>query len=470
MSNKLYTYGVILLTLIFLTSCKKSFLEIKPKGRVIASKTSDYDLLLNNLDLIVITGADGQVLPGDEVTVKEPAWSSASLRDKQLFKWDFNIYTPEEDAKETLTPVKGLYMYNKIINEVMESTEGTEAVKKSLQAEAYAGRAWTYFLLINYYGKPYNAATASTDPGFPIIKEADINGGPYTRATVQEVYDLIVSDLTKAIPNLMYTGVPHRSRMSKAAAQGLLAKVYIFMGKFTEAMPLLNESISNLAQSASTAPTLLLNYNTAFPGFPTAPNDQENVYAKVMSNVYLSGSQTLVYLTPEADALYGPTDVRRAKWLTNSFTFPNGLKLVRRGSTTVSFWGIRVPELYLFRAELKARNDDIAGAVSELEFFRANRMPAADAKVPAAAQTNKKALLQFIMEERIREFSVTGYRWFDMRRLWVDPLFGATTYQHKVYDASGVVKETYTLNNINQFVFRIPPKILGENPGMQDNP
>lgn len=452
-----------------MASCKKSFLEIKPKGRVIASKMSDYDLLLNNLDLIVITGADGQVLPGDEVAVKEPAWSGATFRDKQLFKWDFKIYNPDEDAKETLTPVKGLYIYNKIISEVLESTDGTDIEKKSIQAEAYAGRAWTNFLLINYYGKPYDPATAANDPGFPLITEADINGGPYTRATVQQVYDLIISDLKTAIPNLMYVGVPHRSRMSKAAAQGLLAKVYIFMGKYADALPLLNESINNLAQSAPTAQTLLLNYNTAFPGFPTAPNDQENVYAKVMSNTYLSGSQTLVYLTPEAEALYGATDVRRTKWLT-LFTFPNGLKLYKRGNTTVSFWGVRVPELYLFRAEVKARMDDLTGAVSELEFFRGNRMPAADAKVPASAQASKKALLQFIMEERIREFSVTGYRWFDMRRLSVDPLFATTNFQHRVYDANGVVSQTFTLSSINQFVFKIPPKILAENPNMQDNP
>ncbi|TDH20688.1 RagB/SusD family nutrient uptake outer membrane protein [Segetibacter sp. 3557_3] len=466
--RNVYKITLFIGMLAFIISCKKSFLEILPKGRVIASKTSDYDLLLNNLDVIVITGSDGQVLPGDEVTVKEPAWSGASHRDKQLFKWDFNIYTPEEDARETLTPVKGLYLYNKIINEVMEATDGSEAIKKSLQAEAYAGRAWTYFLLINYYGKPYNPATAATDPGFPLMMKADINAGPHTRATVQEIYDLIVSDLTTAIPNLTQVGVPHRSRMSKAAAQGLLAKVYIFMGKYAEALPLLNESISNLSQSA--VPTALYNLNTTNPGFPTAPNDQENVYAKVMTNGYLSGSQSLVFLTPEAEALYGATDMRRTRYLTNSFTFPNGLKLLRRGSTTVSFWGVRVPELHLFRAELLARKDDLAAAVAELEFFRNTRMPAADAKVPLPVQANKLALLQFIMEERIREFSVMGYRWFDMRRLSVDPLFGTINFVHKVYDANGAVKETFTLNNVNQFVFRIPPKILGENPQMKDNP
>jgi starch-binding outer membrane protein, SusD/RagB family len=455
--------GMLLLTAI--ASCKKSFLEIKPKGIVIATKTTDYDLLFNNLDLINIS-SDGQHILGDEVATKDPAYTGASFRDKQLFKWDFNIYTPEEDAKETLSAVKGLYMYNKIIEEVMASTEGSELTKTSLQAEAYAGRAWCNLLLINFYGKPYNAATAATDPGFPLITKADVNGSDYRRASVQQVYDLIVSDLTTAIPGLINTGVPHRVRMSKAAARGLLAKVYIFMGKYAEALPLLNEAISNLAQSTVT--TGFYNFNTSFPGFPTTVNDIENVYAKNMSNVYLNGTQSMVWLTPEAAALYGPTDVRLSKWYANTTTFPNGLKLVRRGATTTSAWGVRVPELYLFRAEVKARAEDLTGAVSDLEFLRQNRMPAADAKVPAAAQTSKMALLTFIMEERIREFAVQGFRWYDMRRLSADPLFPTINYQHRVYDVNGVVKETFTLNKVDQFVFSMPPKIVGENPNINN--
>lgn len=454
--------GVVLL-ITATASCSKSFLEIKPKGIVIASKTSDYDLLLNNLDLINIT-SDAQNILGDEVIMKDPAYSGAAFRDKQLFKWDYNIYTADEDAKETLIPVKGLYIYNKVINEVMTSANGSDATKLSLQAEALAGRAWTNFFLVNIYGKPYNAATAATDPGFPLITKADVNAGDFRRASVQAVYDLIVSDLTTAIPNLQAVGVPFRTRMSKAAAQGLLAKVYIFMGKYADALPLLNESITNLAQS--TVATGLYNFNTAFPGFPTTVTDQENVYSKNMSNTYISGSQTLIWLTPETAALYGSTDVRLSKWYTNTTTMPNGLKLIRRGSTTTSCWGIRVPELYLFRAEVKARAEDLGGAVSDLEFLRQNRMPAADAVVPAAAKASKMALLQFIMEERIREFAVTGYRWFDMRRLSADPLFPAINYQHKVYDATGNIGTTFTLNSVDQFVFSMPPKIVAQNPNI----
>ncbi|OQP58897.1 RagB/SusD family nutrient uptake outer membrane protein [Niastella populi] len=464
--RRIYKYTTIILILAVTASCKKSFLEIKPKGIVIATKTSDYDLLLNNLDLINI-GTNAQHILGDEVVMKDPAWSGASFREKQLFRWDYDIYTPEVDATETLIPVKGLYIYNKIIEEVMTSTEGSETVKRSLQAEALTGRAWTYLLLINYYGKPYNPATAATDPGFPLITKADVNAGDYRRASVQAIYDQIVSDLTTAIPNLINTGVQHRIRVSKATAQGLLAKVYIFMGKYAEALPLLNESISNLGQS--TLSTTFYNFNTTNPGYPTTVNDIENVYSKNMTNGYITASQTLVYITPETAALYGPTDLRFTRYFANSFTFPNGLKLYRRGSTSVSFWGLRVPELYLFRAEVKARDEDLAGAVSDLEYLRKNRMPAADAVVPAAAQASKMALLQFIMEERIREFAVTGYRWFDMRRLSVDPLFGNTiNFKHNVYDATGDIKETFTLTNTDQMAFPIPPKIVGENPNINN--
>lgn len=463
-----YSYKHILLFTILFTaiSCKKSFLEIKPKGKIIATKTSDYDLLLNNQDLFSIN-TNGQIFLGDEVAGVDPFLSGAGFREKQLFSWNYNLYNTDEDAVETLVPSKSIYIYNKVINEVMESTEGSEVNKKSLRAEAYAGRAWTYFLLINYYGKPYNPATAASDPGYPLITEADVNIGDYRRASVQQIYDLIVSDLTTAIPDLVQVGVNARIRMSKAAAQGLLAKVYIFMGKHQEALPLLDESISNLSQSGVS--TVLIDFNTAFPGAPTLVNDLENVYGKLFSNSYTNPTNNLLWLTPEAAALYTPTDVRRMRWY-GTRTFTNGLQLIRRNTSYSSFYGVRVPELYLLRAEVKARLDDLSGAVGELEYFRKRRMPAADAGVPAAAAAEKLPLLQFIMEERIREFAMQGYRWFDMRRLSVDPLFTTPVYKHVAYAESGDVRETYTLSNPDQYVFRIPPKILAENPNMDNNP
>lgn len=470
--NILYkTVGKPALVALLLTtavSCKKSFLEIEPKGIIIAQKTSDYDLLLNNTDL-VIANAGNHALMGDELASVEPRWTGASFAEKKLFQWQTDIYNPGEDAAETLAPSKHMYIYNKIIGEVMSSTEGREDTKKALRAEALAGRAWVNFLWVNYFGKPYNAATAATDPAFTLINDADVNNGPYSHVSVKAMYDQIIADLTAAIPDMASAGVYHRIRMSKTAAQGLLAKVYIFMGRFDDALPLLNESISNLALSTpgTSSATSLLDYNTAFPASaPVAPYDQENVYAKQYSNLWTYSSNRGFWLTPATWALYGPSDVRR-KWFGDSTTMTNGVKLFKRNKQLTTFYGLRVPELYLLRAEVKARKEDYTGAVADLVTLRQKRMPAADAGVPAAATASKLALVQFIMEERIREFSMQGYRWFDMRRLSVDPLFaGAPAVQHIVYDEAGAVKQTFTLKAPDDFVFKISPKLQGENPGL----
>ncbi|GGH62993.1 hypothetical protein HNQ91_002622 [Filimonas zeae] len=460
--------ALVALLLATAVSCKKSFLEIEPKGVIIAQKTSDYDLLLNNTDL-VIANAGNHTLMGDELASVEPRWTGASFADKKLFQWQTDIYTGGDDAAETLNPSKHLYIYNKIIGEVMSSTEGREDTKKALRAEALAGRAWVHFLWVNFFGKPYNAATAATDPAFTLILDSDVNNGPYTKVSVQAMYNQIIADLTAAIPDMASAGVYHRIRMSKAAAQGLLAKVYIFMGRFDEALPLLNESISNLALSTpgTSSGTSLMDYQTLPAGSATvAPYDQENVYAKQYSNTYTGTSNRNFWLSPATMALYGASDMRR-KWFGDSLTMTNGVKMFRRNRQLSAFYGLRVPELYLLRAEVKARKEDLEGAVSDLLTLRQKRIPAADAGVPATAAAAKMPLLQFIMEERIREFSAQGYRWFDMRRLSVDPLFaGMPAYQHVVFDEAGAVKETFTLKPEN-FVFQISPKLLGENPGLK---
>lgn len=465
-----YTKKLVLITLMLTTlgSCKKSFLEILPKGRIIASKTTDYDLMLNNLDLINSNG-DGQVVLGDEIAAVEPAWSTATNKDRQLFKYEADLYAADEDSKETLVPLKALYIYNKIINEVPESTGGSEAAKNSIQAEALCGRAWTYFFLINYFGKPYNAATAGTDLGFPMITEADVTQTSFERVSVQQIYDLMISDLTKAIPNLTNTGVVWRGRMSKSAAKGILAKVYISMGRFAEALPLLNESISEVNGPGAAVTVALYNYNTALPGFPTTVNDTENLYSKSVGNGVVSTANRLYWLTPEAAALYDVDDKRLATNYYANMVFPNGLRLIRRTGTAVTHFGVRLADLYLMRAEVKARLNDLTGAVTDVQFLRQHRLPAAKVAVPTASAGDRVALIRFILDERIREFAAQGYRWYDMRRLSVDPLFTTPTYQHKVYNAAGVVSETYTLKP-DRFVFKFSPKIMGENPALVNNP
>ncbi len=103
------------------------------------------------------------------------------------------------------------------------------------------------------------------------------------------------------------------------------------------------------------------------------------------------------------------------------------------------------------RAECRARTNSLYGANSaeeDLLFLRQRRMPLAS-------------------DERLREYAFSGLRWFDMRRLSVDPLFSSVTYVHTLYFADGTSQD-YPLRP-ERLTFKIPGRILRDNPDMTDN-
>ncbi len=486
MKTNIKKIGTIILSslaILCLHSCKKEFLEVEPKGKLIAQTLDDYNQLLNNLDFLnqvsLPSNGRAEVPMGDEVAAVEPFFSGTSLKAQRLFRRDSVIYEPNENAAEMSVALQNIYTYNTIINEVFSATDGTEQQKKQIQAEAMAGRAWTYFSLINYYGKPYNGTTSATDAGFPIITKADVTEKNFTRASVREVYDFIVNDLTTAIANLPLK-TTHRLRMSRAAAEGLLGKVYMFMANFEGALPLLDAAFTDLTSSAIAV--RLYDYNLAFapggsflpmglfgPRYPLAPDNEEIIYAKQFSNDWTFRFSEFV-ISPQTVTLFDDSDLRLKFYRNTPFPsgdpYPSGM-LRRIGPTSTQF-GVIVPDLYLLRAECKARLDDLAGAKNDVESLRIKRMPAVDAPVPESIASDKVALVTFILEERIREFAMQGYRWFDMRRLSVDPVFNTTiNYTHTLYDTTGSTS-TFALTPA-RFVLKFPQKIIDQNPGMQNN-
>ncbi|MDY0779973.1 RagB/SusD family nutrient uptake outer membrane protein [Tenacibaculum sp. IB213877] len=471
-----FTYKIIVfcLSIVMLNACSEDFIEVIPKGKLIAEYTEDYDKMFFNLTLINLGNTEGQVPLGDEVVAINPYFEGSGLLTQRLFRWEGDLYEEDQNAAELEVLMEQIYIYNKIINEVPTSKGGSESQKMALKAEALAGRAWSYFLLINYYGLPYNASTSSTDLGFPIIEEADLVRTDFKRATVKEVYDFIVNDLITAIPNLS-KNTYHRMRISQDGAKALLGKVYVFMHKFNEASPLLQEALTQVKTgSLGGIEVGLYNYNDEYTA-PLSVDDIENMYAKQIANNWADSSSELV-LSEEAVALYSSTDLRVDELYTttprgNSVSYPNGF-LRRSIGSSQSQIGIRVPELYLLNAEVKCRLNDLPGAVQDLEELRAHRM-SDNSEVSTSIATNQEALLEFIFEERIREFALMGYRWFDMRRLTVDPLIQKdinSFNNHKVYDfEDGSELEAFTLTQ-NRLVFKFPQTIMEQNPNLENNP
>ncbi|MFY0254540.1 RagB/SusD family nutrient uptake outer membrane protein [Chitinophaga sp. 30R24] len=477
-----------------LISCRKSFLEIVPLGNLIATTTNDYDQLMNDVRFYLpgygtYGGWQEPVLMGDEAAALSVYFDQGyppPVLTGRLFRWEDIIYQqgdPVQFSPQFLTLSMGdLYALNKIINEVMGSSGGTTAQKSSIRGEALATRAFINFELINYYAKPYVSATAATDPGFPIIDKADVNAVKFDRGSVQGMYDFIIRDITEAIKVLPIRQVSP-TRMSKAAAEGLLAKVYLFMGRYNDALPLLNAAFSDLAPGG----IRLYDYNLEFaPGGsflpidpvngPNSPgNNRNDMTEAIVSKVFYNASFNPSYptkglvLAPQVAALYDAQDLRLKLYTstgTDGVAQPEGLL---RKYVTYSRFGLQLPELYLLSAECKARLNDLGGAKTDIETLRRHRMPVEAAVVPPAIAGDQTALVKFVIDERTREFAMEGYRWFDMRRLSVDPIFAGLTFTHIFYNADGSTT-VYTLDQSKRLVLQLPLTFIQANPGMQNNP
>jgi hypothetical protein len=492
MTTKLKRYipSIVLLSLVVLCSCQDDFLEIIPKGSQVAVTTADYALLMNAPNLYNHGPAGGLrefVLMGDEVAAEADFFGNQSRPFSPLaFQWADVIFNNNELPLDLQDQTGEIYTLNKVINEVMASQNGTEAEKTSIQAEAKVRRAFVNFLWVNSYGKPYEASSATTDPAFPIITEASIAATTFKRASVQEMYDFIIKDLKEAIAVLPAQNIV-LTRASRASASALLGKVYLFMGRFTDALPYLEAALTDVATSP--IPVHLHDYNVALgPGGSFLPidsyvgpaNGPGNIFndftESIQANTFTGGpydgnpfENNGLVLTPDAAALYGASDLRLLLYTDmNTDGTPNSGGRIRKYGVTYIKFGMQLSELYLLLAEVRARTNDLAGAVADVETLRKHRMPEADAAVPPAIAADQTALIKFIIDERIREFAMEGYRWFDMRRLSVDPIFTGMAFTHTLYSASG--NTTYTLRQPERLVLQIPLLYINTNPGMINNP
>ena len=252
------------------------------------------------------------------------------------------------------------------------------------------------------------------------------------------------------------------------------------MGEYGKALEALESAYKGTQNSSITLELFDYNqeiYNWGYTGAPNtwgmsctypinlSEDNNELIYNKQVSilpiTLFLYPPQ--VYVKPEYMALYSKNDHRAKFFSDKDYTgvtqWPYSKRVCRYMFTVCG----DLPDLYLMLAECKARTGDETGARADLLALREKRMPAAEAAIPASVNSKEK-LIRFVLEERTREFMMSGMRWFDIRRLWNDPLFqdDKKNYTHKVGE------QTYTLTE-DRLTYRIPPKVMSFNRGWVNN-
>lgn len=459
------TYLIPLLFGVLLSGCN-DFLGIKPKGFLIPETEQDYEYMLNFHHLLKSGESypafltDDAYLPYQSSNAYLQGFIGSEKYRQNAYSFQQNIFGVSEADPLWEYSYQRLYYYNTIINWADGVADLSDRGKR-IRAEALTGRALEYLYLVNGYGKHYDPATSATDLAVPLITEALASQDAKPRATVQEVYDLILKDLSLAVPSLPEKPMLNSFRASKPAAYGLLARTYLYMGNYQEALKAANEVLK--------VNSTLLDYTTLkknpdrfglnMTNVPRAKNNPESIYTRTAP--YTFGNLLRVFPSKELEAAYDKTHDLR--WIFE-FDHSKQNKYKSPDFFYVPGWeinlGVGTPEIYLIAAECEARVGSPEKALELINKFRKNRIK----DVQPLATSDKKEILRLVLAERRREFAEVGlFRLIDLKRLAKDQ-DNAVTFTRELNG------EKWTITPGDpRLVLPIPEKIIRKNPLLVQN-
>src|SRR4030095_16370016 len=246
--NKSKLAGLIVLatTVVALSSCKKSFLDLKPYTSV----SSDV-AITNEQDMqAALNGAYGNMNSPNLYGRSTPLFGDLVSDNVYISAINSNRYLDFFQINYTVTDANGQAIWgsaystiSRANNVINSSLQGNENIDQ-LRGEALAIRALMYFELVKFFAKPYTVDQNAL--GVPLVLTYDPTLKPQ-RSTVQEVYAQIEKDITDA-GNLM-TQDKSSGFFTKWAAKALLARMYQFKGDWDKAETTAEDLINNSGYS-----------------------------------------------------------------------------------------------------------------------------------------------------------------------------------------------------------------------------
>ena len=327
------------------------------------------------------------------------------------------------------------------VNLVLKNVSATETNPVILQAKAenLFLRAFINFNLLRIYGRPYYQSPES-NPGIPLILvPLDLNATPPARATVQASYAQVVADLNAALASFKSKGV--NSFASKYAAFALLSRVHLYMsGTFAQPNTENAKLSAQYADSVTVRGGYSLLQGTAYSAYYKNSNqtNSETIWAinhdaSVMNLPILlmqpQGTYVSLYNTgqikPSSNllSLYKTGDLRNNFFYTDLYPgnttdvlstgkylykFFNGVNAVYFSNAPLHH--LRLAEVYLNRAEAKAKLGDTGGALADLNVIHQR------AGLPALSGLSGQALYDAILLERRLELAFEGHNSYDYFR------------------------------------------------------
>jgi hypothetical protein len=423
-------------------SCKK-YLEAKPDRSLgVPATLRDFQALMDGQGMNNLLPYAGDVA-SDDYFLDYADWSAFPLdAARNSYVWDPKAATNRD----------WLLSYIAVINcnvvlEGIDKASGAPADKNKVAGQAYFFRGYIFYELANVYTLPYNKSSAGSDLGIPLRLKSDITAKT-TRSTLAETYSQIISDFRHAAALLPVIPLV-KSRPSKPAAYGALARVYLGMQDYANAslyadscLQLYSKLIDyNTLDSTAVNPFPLFNDEVIFHGMSTGTDDVvDPYYAKVDTDLYRS---------------YGRHDLRKPMFYFATAPGYYGFKGDYTGQSYGQlFDGIATDEQLLIRSETNIRLGKVAAGIADLNSLLVTRFEKGN-YVPYDGNMTADAALPLVLEEKRKELAFrSSIRWSELRRLNQDPRFAKTLTRQ-------LNGKTYTLPpNDKRYAFLLPVSVI----------
>jgi hypothetical protein len=458
-------FYIALTFLMISISCKK-FIEVDPPvDRITDQNVFDNDFTaiaavtgiyanisassLNTVNLLTISKFAG--LSSDELS----PWTGAPNGEKAYYK---NMLASSVGGSGNfggeLWNVCYAFIFdcNQIIEGLSRKNDLTSTIREQLLGEAMFLRSFLYFYLVNFYGD------------VPLVTGIDPEVNRLVvRTAKSKVYDFIIADL-RASKGLLsksyldhslkpYDAFSERVRPTSWAASALLARVYLYTSDFLraqeEATEIINASSIFDLSGVQLDEVFLKNSTEAIWQLQPVINGWNTQFARLFnlsaSPVGFTATKN-VFINPSLYEAFEKGDYRQTNWTKkyNAYYFSFKYKANRDATIIPSDPGpiteyhmvFRLAEVYLIRAEARARTGNITEAVADLNIIRtrARAVPTVDVPNPLpdlpSSLSEAECLDAILKERRVELFMEWGHRWLDLKRTnTIDSVMGIVTLQ-----------------------------------------
>ncbi|MGO3238567.1 MAG: RagB/SusD family nutrient uptake outer membrane protein [Psychroflexus halocasei] len=347
---------------------------------------------------------------------------------------NFKLTTNNEDMREfnqnNITALNnynlelwaGAYNIIYMTNSLLEGLENSESIsdenRKSLEGEAKFVRAFTYFYLTNLYNE------------VPLILGTDYRINATASQNQQaDIIEKIIDDLLDALDLLDENYLENnRARPNKAAANALLAKVYLYVEDWEKAENYSDKLISqaSLYELLGHEEVFLANSREAI--WQISPIGWGSTLTHTREGsifIYDPTMNTPVIFSNDFMEIWGTSpDLRYDKWIgeytqegvSSYYSYKYKIAFDFSGAEIEEYSMVmRLAEQYLIRAEARAQQNKLQGAIADVDMIKQRAgLPLLSVTQPNISQ---QALLEEILLERRKElFAEWGHRWFDLQR------------------------------------------------------